>query len=126
MLRVDRIVAAEALPETFTPPPGLDALRTLEERLSQGWTYPVDVLVDAPADETSRWLPGNLGLLEPDGEGRTRLRATTDNPGRYGGHLAALAGLRRRDVRPRDCYLNWSRVLAAQAVGMRQAPIRYQ
>lgn len=90
VLRVDRIVTVEALPETFTPPPDLDALRTLEEHLSQGWTYPVEVLIDASVDETSRWLPRNLGLLEPDGEGRTRLRATTDDPGWYAGHLAAL------------------------------------
>jgi predicted DNA-binding transcriptional regulator YafY len=90
VLRVDRIATVEAVPETFTPPPDLDALRTLEEHLSQGWTYPVDVLVDAPVEETSRWLPRNLGLLEPDGEGRTRLRATTDDPDWYAGHLAAL------------------------------------
>ena len=90
VLRVDRIVTVEALPETFTPPPNLDALHTLEMHLSQGWTYPVDVLVDATVDETSRWLPGNQGLLEPDGEGRERLRATSDNPDWYAGHLAAL------------------------------------
>jgi predicted DNA-binding transcriptional regulator YafY len=90
VLRVDRIATVEALPETFTPPPDLDALRTLEEHLSQGWTYPVDVLVDVPVEETSRWLPRNLGLMEPDGEGRTRLRATTDDPDWYAGHLAAL------------------------------------
>ena len=36
VLRVDRIVAIEALPATFTPPPDLDALRVLEEHLSQG------------------------------------------------------------------------------------------
>jgi predicted DNA-binding transcriptional regulator YafY len=54
VLRVDRIVTAEALPHTFTPPPDLDALGTLEEHLSQGWTYPVDVLVDAAVEETAR------------------------------------------------------------------------
>lgn len=90
VLRIDRIVTAETLPDTFTPPAGLDALRTLEEHLSQGWTYPVDVLVGAPVEETARWLPRNLGLLEPDGEGQTRLRATTDNPDWYAGHLAAI------------------------------------
>jgi predicted DNA-binding transcriptional regulator YafY len=90
VLRVDRIAAIEALPDAFTPPPDLDALRTLEEHLAQGWTYPVDVLVDAPVEETSRWLPRSMGLLEPDGAGRTRIRATTDNPDWYAGRLAAL------------------------------------
>lgn len=90
VLRVDRIVTAEALPDTFTPPPGLDALGTLEEHLSQGWTYPVDVLVDATVGETSRWLSRSLGRLEPDGAGRTRLRATTDDPDWYAGRLAVI------------------------------------
>jgi WYL domain len=70
VLRVDRIVTIEALPDTFTPPQELDALRTLEEHLSQGWTHPVDVLVDATIEETSRWVPRSLGRLEPDEESR--------------------------------------------------------
>jgi predicted DNA-binding transcriptional regulator YafY len=90
VLRVDRIAAIEPLPDMFTPPPDLDALRILEEHLSQGWTYPVDVVVDAPVEETSRWLPRSMGLFEPDDEGRTRIRATTDNPDWYAGRLAIL------------------------------------
>ena len=90
VLRVDRIAAIEPLPDTFTPPSDLDALHTLEEHLSQGWTYPVDVVVDAPVEETSRWLPRSMGLFEPDDEGRTRIRATTDNPDWYAGRLAIL------------------------------------
>src|SRR5260370_3922848 len=90
VLRVDRIVTVEVLPGTFTPPQELDARRTLEEHLSQGWTYPVDVLVDATIEETSRWLPRSLGRLEPDEECRTRLRATTDEPDWYARQLAAI------------------------------------
>ncbi len=90
VLRVDRIAAIKALPDTFTPPADLDALRALEEHLSQGWTYPVDVVVDAPVEEMSRWLPRSMGLFEPDDEGRTRIRATTDNPDWYAGRLAIL------------------------------------
>jgi predicted DNA-binding transcriptional regulator YafY len=89
VLRVDRIVAIETLPATFTPPDDLDALRVLEEHLSAGWTYPVDVLVDASVDETARWLPRSLARLEPEGD-RTRLRASTDNPDWYARQLAAL------------------------------------
>ena len=89
-LRVDRIVTIEVLLDTFTPPQELDALRTLEEHLSQGWTHPVDVLVDATIEETSRWVPRSLGRLEPDEESRTRLRATTDEPDWYARQLAAI------------------------------------
>ena len=90
VLRVDRIVTAEALPDTFTPPPALAALGTLEEHLSQDWTYPVDVLVDATVEETSRWLPRSLGRLEPDDADRTRLLASTDEPDWYARRLAAI------------------------------------
>jgi predicted DNA-binding transcriptional regulator YafY len=90
VLRVDRIVTVETLIDTFTPPHELDALRTLEEHLSQGWTHPVDVLVDATVEETSRWVPRSLGRLEPDEEDRARLRATTDEPDWYARQLAAI------------------------------------
>jgi predicted DNA-binding transcriptional regulator YafY len=89
-LRVDRIAAAEAGPGTFTPPAELDARGTLEEHLSQGWTHPVDVLIDASPDEVQQWLPMSLGRLEPDGEGRTRLRASTEDPDWYVRRLAVL------------------------------------
>ena len=90
VLRVDRIAGIETLPDTFTPPTDLDALRTLEEHLSQGWTHPVDVLIDATIEQTSRWLPRSLGRLEPDDDCRTRLRATTDEPAWYARQLAAI------------------------------------
>jgi predicted DNA-binding transcriptional regulator YafY len=89
-LRVDRIVGAEPLPETFAPPHDLDALRALEEHLSRGWTYPVDVLVDATIEETARWLPRSLGRLEPGDGGRTHLLGTTDEPDWYARQIAAI------------------------------------
>jgi hypothetical protein len=91
VLRIDRIVTASTTPETFTPPNGLDALAVLEEHLSQGWTYDVDVVIDAAADEVARWLPRSLGILSPSDDGRrTRLRASTANPSWYAGRLAVL------------------------------------
>jgi predicted DNA-binding transcriptional regulator YafY len=89
-LRVDRIATAEAGPGTFTPPPELDARGTLEEHLSQGWTHPVDVLIDAVPADVERWLPRSLGRLEPDGQGRTRLRASTEDADWYVRRLALL------------------------------------
>jgi predicted DNA-binding transcriptional regulator YafY len=90
VLRVDRIVAADALPGTFTPPADLDALATLEEHLSQGWSFAVDVSIDASPAAVARWLPRSLGTLVPDGAGRTRLRASTSEPDWYAGRLAVL------------------------------------
>jgi predicted DNA-binding transcriptional regulator YafY len=89
-LRVDRIMAAEARPGTFTPPPDLDALGTLEDHLSQGWPHPVEVVIDATMADVERWLPRSLGRLEPADEGRTRLRASTEDPDWYVRRLAAV------------------------------------
>jgi predicted DNA-binding transcriptional regulator YafY len=90
VLRVDRITSLQVQPGTFTPPPDLDALRTLEAHLSQGWTHPVEVLVEAPVEEVGRWLPRSLGRLEPERGGRTRLVASTDNLDWYARQLATL------------------------------------
>lgn len=90
VLRVDRILEIEAMIDTFTPPADLDALRVLEDHLSQGWTYPVDVVVDATVEQTSRWLPRSLAHLEPAEDGRTRLRATTDEPDWYAQQLTRI------------------------------------
>jgi predicted DNA-binding transcriptional regulator YafY len=89
-LRVDRIRAAEPQPGTFTPPPDLDALGALEDHLSQGWPHPVEVIVDAKVEDVERWLPRSLGRLEPAEEGRTRLRASTEEPDWYVRRLALL------------------------------------
>jgi predicted DNA-binding transcriptional regulator YafY len=92
VLRVDRIAAASPLPESFTPPSGLDPLRLLDEHLSQGWSYPVDVLIDAPVAAVRSWLPRSLGQLSAHGDDgtRTRLQASTDEPDWYAGQLAVL------------------------------------
>jgi predicted DNA-binding transcriptional regulator YafY len=91
VLRVDRIVSAQPLPDTFAPLAGLDPLRVLEEHLSQGWSFPVDVLIDAPPAEVAPWLPRSLGALTAcDAGASTRLLASTDDPEWYAGRLAAL------------------------------------
>jgi predicted DNA-binding transcriptional regulator YafY len=90
VLRVDRITTAHPLADTFTPPAGLDALGTLEEHLSQGWTHPVDVLIDASVQQAARWLPRSLGELVPTDDGRARLCASTSDPSWYAGQLAIL------------------------------------
>lgn len=102
-LRVDRVVSVFTTSLTFEPPKDLDALRTLEEHLSQGWRHEVDVLLRADLDEASRWLPRSLGRLEPV-EGGVRLRATTDEPEWYARqarrHPADLRGAGVTRARP--------------------------
>jgi predicted DNA-binding transcriptional regulator YafY len=90
VLRVDRVLELRTLAEPFTPPVDLDAVRVLEEHLSQGWAHPVDVLVEAPLEATSRWVPRSLARLVPEGEERTRLVASTDDPDWYARQLATL------------------------------------
>jgi predicted DNA-binding transcriptional regulator YafY len=48
VLRLDRVATADILADTFTPPADLDPVRTLEEHLSEGWKYRVEVIIDAP------------------------------------------------------------------------------
>ncbi|WP_020144132.1 YafY family protein [Terracoccus sp. 273MFTsu3.1] len=86
-LRVDRVRSVFTTSVTFDPPDDLDALRTLEEHLSQGWRHDVDVLLRADLDEATRWIPRSLGRLEPV-DGGVRLRATTDEPEWYARQLA--------------------------------------
>ena len=91
MLRIDRIVTASTTPETFTPRPRLDALAVLEEHLSQGWAYDVDVVIDAARGRGGALAAARLGTLSPSDDGRrTRLRASTANPSWYAGRLAVL------------------------------------
>ena len=83
-------LASRVLPETFTPPADLDPVATLEEHLSQGWRYAVEVEIEAPLADVEHWLPRSFGRLEAMGDRRTRLVATTDEPEWYAAQLAEL------------------------------------
>jgi predicted DNA-binding transcriptional regulator YafY len=90
VLRVDRVADVATLPETFTPPGDLDALRTVEEHFSQGWPYAVEVVVEAPPEWVRRWVPRSLALLEELPGHRTRMVATTEDPDWYARQLALI------------------------------------
>jgi predicted DNA-binding transcriptional regulator YafY len=90
VLRVDRVTSVVVLEEGFTPPDDLDPIATIEEHLSTGWRYDVEVVIDAPVDAVAQWLPRQLGRLEPTGDGSTRLVGTTDEPFWYARQLTAL------------------------------------
>ena len=90
VLRLDRIAAIETLAETFDPPADLNPVRDLDTHLSQAWSHPVVVEIDAPLAEARRWVPPQLGRLEPLGDDRCRLVGSTDDFEWYAGHLTAL------------------------------------
>jgi predicted DNA-binding transcriptional regulator YafY len=90
VLRLDRVRAVEVLDPTFEPPPDLDALAAVEEQLSMGWRYDVEVLIEAPVDHCAHWLPRSFGRLEAVDDGTTRLVATTDEPEWYAAQLGNL------------------------------------
>lgn len=88
--RVDRVRSVERAEATFEPPAGLDPVALLESHLALGWEYQVEVVVAAPPEDARRQLPSSLGRVEPVGDGRSRLVATTSNPWWYAERLAAL------------------------------------
>jgi predicted DNA-binding transcriptional regulator YafY len=90
VLRVDRVADVGSLPETFAPPTDLDPLRAIEEHFSHGWTYAVEVLVDAPPHWVRRWVSPSLARLEPADGDRTRMIASTEDPDWYARQLAAI------------------------------------
>jgi predicted DNA-binding transcriptional regulator YafY len=90
VLRVDRVRSVEVLPQRFEAPAGLDPLAAVEEQLSMGWKYDVEVVIDAPVEKCRHWLPRSFGRLEEIDDGTTRLVATTDEPDWYAAQLAAL------------------------------------
>jgi predicted DNA-binding transcriptional regulator YafY len=90
VLRVDRVRSVEVLPQRFEAPADLDALAALEEQLSMGWKYDVEVVINAPVAECRHWLPRSFGRLEEVDDGTARLVATTDEPEWYAAQLANL------------------------------------
>lgn len=93
--RIDRVTAADVLGDEFDPPADLDPVAVLEEHLSAGWEFDVEVVIDAPADHVARCVSRALGRLEPVGADACRLVGSTSNPWWYAQQLAVIpAGYR--------------------------------
>jgi predicted DNA-binding transcriptional regulator YafY len=88
--RVDRVGGVEVLEETFVPPADLDAVAELEAHLAVGWEYAVDVVVEASAHRAARWLPRELGRIEPIDGSSCRLVGSTSDPPWYASRLAGV------------------------------------
>jgi predicted DNA-binding transcriptional regulator YafY len=89
--RVDRVRSIEVRPGSFEPPDGLDPVAALEQHLSSGWDYEVDVLIYAAFDRAGWCLPRVLGRLEAVDDETTRLSGTTSNPIWYAEQLAVIS-----------------------------------
>jgi len=90
LLRVDRVASVDVLPESFVPPADLDPVRTIEEHLSEGWKYAVEVVVDAPVADVERWIPRRLGRLDEIDATHTRLVGSTTAVDEYARRLAEV------------------------------------
>jgi len=83
MFRLDRVRACEALPDTFTPPPGFDALTFVQRGLAMtpaAWS--IEARLALPLAEAARRVPSAFADLAPDPadpEGHTRLRCAAND-----------------------------------------------
>jgi predicted DNA-binding transcriptional regulator YafY len=91
LFRVDRILEAEILADTFAPPPSFGSPEALIDAAmnTPGWDRPVEVLLETTVEEARHQLPA-MGLsLEPY-EGGTLLRCRTWDLGWMARTLAGL------------------------------------
>lgn len=82
--RLDRVRTVDPTDHTFTPPPDLDPVASLEENLGAGWELPTRVVFHAPIAEVAGWVRPTMGRLSPevDGDGCV-LVGTTSNAVMY-------------------------------------------
>jgi len=88
--RIDRVGEVDLLDNTFTPPAGLDPVAILEDQLASGWDYDTEVIIDAPPEKVTSWLPRALGRPEALNPDRTLLTGSTSNPAWYARQLVAI------------------------------------
>jgi predicted DNA-binding transcriptional regulator YafY len=89
VLRLDRVTRAVATGDPSAVPADLDPVRDVEEHLAVGWTYEVEVRIDAPVQVAAHCVSRTLGRLDPVDERSCRLRGSTDEPRWYAAQLAA-------------------------------------
>jgi predicted DNA-binding transcriptional regulator YafY len=69
MFRLDRVLQAEVLEETFTRPPNFNSLDYLRRSIaSMPGTWKVEVLLEMPLEEAERQVPPTMAMLEQDQE----------------------------------------------------------
>ena len=88
--RIDRVMEATPLADTFVRPAELDPVAELEDHLAVGWEYAVEVLIEAPLEAVALRMPRTLGSLQPVDADTTRLVGSTSNPWWYAEQLAGI------------------------------------
>lgn len=78
--RIDRIRRIDVLEETFEMPPDVDVMDAIEQSLALAWAdWNVRVEVDAPADTVRDYLPRHFAIVEPLGDVRCTVRASSSD-----------------------------------------------
>jgi predicted DNA-binding transcriptional regulator YafY len=88
--RIDRIRHLDLLDVPAEVPDDLDPVSALEEQLAVGWEYPVEIVIDAPADTVRRCAAPALGRLESVDGDTCRLVGSTGNPWWYVAQLTMI------------------------------------
>lgn len=89
-LRVDRVQRFDLLQQEFSKPADLDPVQMLEEHLALGWRHRVEVIIEAPIEQITHWIPRSIGHCEAIDEHTTRLTGTTDSPDWYAAQIAEI------------------------------------
>lgn len=77
--RIDRIRRVDIVPETFEAPKEMDVIAAIEESLALSWTtWRIEIEVEAPASDVREYLPRSFAIVEGIGNGRSRIRASSN------------------------------------------------
>jgi predicted DNA-binding transcriptional regulator YafY len=88
--RLDRVQSAAALPASFVPPDGFDAVATVQEAIASApWAFAVEVVLALPIEQARRRVSPTTGTLSRHADG-TLLRLGADNLEWMAGYLASL------------------------------------
>lgn len=75
--RIDRVVRAERVTGTFTPPAGLDPIATLEDNFGSGWPLQARIVFQAPIEQVRPWFRPAMGHLADHPEGCVVIGSTS-------------------------------------------------
>jgi predicted DNA-binding transcriptional regulator YafY len=92
LFRLDRVLKAEVLGETFARPPGFDAPQQVLDALAamQGDRWSVEVLLEATLEEAREQVPP-MGVVLEEAEGGALMRSSTSDLGWMARVLAGMS-----------------------------------
>jgi len=100
--RIDRIRRVDLLETTFTPPDQLDVRAAVMASLALVRSdYQVEIVIDAPIERVRMQISPDLAVLEPIGEGQTRLLSSTESLDWFAWRMSAVP-FPMQVIEPRD------------------------